>query len=454
MTNNKKDPTGIECDGRFSRSAELYEQARKYMPGGVSSHFRLGMKPCPLFFARAEGSKLYDQDGNTYIDYALGMGPVLLGHAHPAVNAAVRSSLPDGQLYAGQHKTEMELARQICEVVPCAEMVRFSMSGTEAVQAALRVARAFTKRSRIVKFEGHYHGWLDNVYVSVHPTDPLRGPEEAPQAVPESLGQDAPAYRTQVVLPWNNLEVLRARLESDRDIAAVVMEPIMCNTAVILPRPGYLEAVRELCTRHAVLLIFDEVITGFRVALGGAQAHLGVTPDLAVFAKAIGNGYPISCLAGRADVMALFGTSTVVHGGTYNANTISCAAALAVVKHLRASETAVYARLRDIGTELQEGLRKLAAETRIPLLVQGLPTVFHTTFTRQSDISDYRAHQQCDNGEQDRLVYGLLLRGVRVTGRGTWFLSTAHTPQDVRDTLDATRDVLRHIAAPTITNLP
>jgi glutamate-1-semialdehyde 2,1-aminomutase len=204
-------------------------------------------------------------------------------------------------------------------------------------------------------------------------------------------------------------------------------------------------------------LIFDEVITGFRVALGGAQAHLGVTPDLAVFAKAMGNGYPISCLAGRADVMGRFGTSTVVHGGTYNSNTISCAAALAVVEHLRANEAAVYARLREIGTQLQEGLRQLAAEERTPLLVQGLPMVFHTTFTtftQQSDIFDYRAYQQCDSGEQSRFVDGLLPRGVRVTGRGTWFLSTAHTLQDIHDTLDATRDVLRHPGTPTVTNLP
>ena len=265
-------------------------------------------------------SKLHDLDGNVYIDYALGMGPVLLGHAHPLVNAAVAGSLPHGQLYAGQHEAEAELARELCEVVPSAEMVRFSMSGTEAVQAALRVARAFTGRTRIVKFEGHYHGWLDNVYVSVRPDEGRRGPEAAPHAVPESQGQDEAAYRSQIVLPWNNLDLLRARLERDPEIAAVIMEPIMCNTAVIAPAPGYLAGVRELCSQHDVLLIFDEVITGFRVALGGAQASLGVTPDLTILAKAMASGFPIavspvaarswSCLVPRPSCTAALTTPT------------------------------------------------------------------------------------------------------------------------------------------------
>lgn len=437
-------------EDRFTRSASLYALARKYLSGGVSSNFRLGMKPFPLFFECGQGSRLYDQDGNEFIDYVLGMGPVLLGHAHPTVNNAVADSLSKGQLYGGQHQTELQLAREICEVVPCAEMVRFGMSGTEVVQAALRLARAFTRRNKIVKFEGQYHGWLDNIFVSVHPDEQSAGSESSPDAVPESLGQDRNAYLSQVVLPWNNIDVLRGRLEGDKDIAAVLMEPIMCNTAVILPKPGYLEHVRELCTKHGVLLIFDEVITGFRVALGGAQEYLGVRPDLAVFAKAMGNGFPISCVAGRGDVMELFSSQRVVHGGTFNSNTVSCAAALAVIQYLRSNQSSCYSHLQETGTYLIEGLRELARELRLPLLVQGLPAVFHSAFTTQTEITDYRSHQRCAVDQQNRLVEALLQRGVRVTGRGTWFLSAAHSLQDVHTTLAAARVALQGVAAGTV----
>jgi glutamate-1-semialdehyde 2,1-aminomutase len=431
---------------RFSRSIELHAEAARYLPGGVSSHFRLGMKPVPLFFTGAHDSRLVDADGHTYIDYALGMGPILLGHADPDVNAAVAASLAQGQLYAGQHRMELTLARTLCEILPCAERVRFSMSGTEAIQAALRVARAFTNKPKVVKFEGHYHGWLDNVFVSVRPDEARRGPGDAPNTVPESRGQDTNAYASQIVLPWNDFDVLRARLERDRDVAAVVMEPMMCNTSVILPKAGYLERVRELCTRLGVLLIFDEVVTGFRVALGGAQSLFGVTPDLAAFAKAMANGYPISCLAGRADVMELLGTGTVVHGGTYNANTTSCAAALAVIRRLRSDGGAIYGRLREAGCSLMEGLRECAAEHGVSLLVQGLPTVFHVAFVDGGDITGFRSHQRCDALAQRRFVSDLLLRGVRVTDRGTWFLSASHTPDDIQETLTAAGEVLHGFA--------
>jgi glutamate-1-semialdehyde 2,1-aminomutase len=431
---------------RFSRSIELHREACRYLPGGVSSHFRLGMKPVPLFFARAHGSRLVDSDGDAYIDYALGMGPILLGHADPEVNAAVAASLTHGQLYAGQHSMELDLAKTLCGILPCAERVRFALSGTEAIQAALRVARAFTNKPKVVKFEGHYHGWLDNVFISVRPDETRRGPSDAPNTVPDSRGQDADAYASQIVLPWNDFDVLHTRLERDRDVAAVVMEPMMCNTSVILPKAGYLERVRELCTRLGVLLIFDEVVTGFRVSLGGAQALFGVTPDLAVFAKAMANGFPISCLAGRADVMELLGTGTVVHGGTYNANTTSCAAALAAIRRLRSDGGAIYVRLREAGHSLMEGLREGAARHGVSLLVQGLPAVFHTAFVDGGDITDFRSHQRCDALTQRRFVSDLLLRGIRVTDRGTWFLSASHTLDDVQETVCAAGEVLHGLA--------
>lgn len=427
----------------YAQSARLYEEARKYAPGGVHSHFRRGSKSFPLFFARAQGSRLCDVDGNEYVDYALGMGPVILGHAHPAVNEAVEASLAKGQLYAGQHEEELALARLICELVPCAELVRLSLSGTEAVQAALRLARAATGRRRVIKFEGHYHGWLDNIYVSVHPDQTRMGAGSEPQAVPMSLGQDAEAYTEIQVLPWNNSELFSRAVEAQRgQIAAVIMEPIMCNTSVILPRPGFLERVREVCTQEGIILIFDEVITGFRVGLGGAQEYLGVKPDLAAFAKAMANGYPISCLAGRRDLMELLSSQPVVHAGTYNSNRISCAAALATLELLRRNNGEAYSRINRLGAALIKGLKGLAGETGQPLRVEGLPSVFHTTFAEHEEIFDYRSYLRCGLELQSRFVTRLLERGIRVTERGVWFLSLAHTEQDIDVTLDAARAAL------------
>ena len=270
----------------LTRSRELYEEAKACAPGGVHSNVRLGMKPFPLFFKNARGARLWDLDGNEYIDYALGMGPVILGHAHAEVNQAVSRCLADGQLYAGQHEDEIRVAQRICEMVPCAEMVRLSLSGSEAVQAALRLAHAATGRRKIIKFEGHYHGWFDNVDVSVHPGAKEMGPANQPNAVSESLGQLSTSFSSVIPLPWNDLAVFAEAIEREKDnIAAVITEPIMCNTSVILPRPGFLEGVREICSKHGIVLIFDEVVTGFRIGPGGAGEFLSVVPDLAILRK-------------------------------------------------------------------------------------------------------------------------------------------------------------------------
>ena len=432
-------------ESKHSQSAAYYETARQYLPGGVSSNFRLGMKPFPLFFDHASGSHLVDVDGNEYVDYVLGMGPVILGHAHPEVNDAVARELPRGQLFAGQHQLELELARAVCSLIPCAEMVRFSLSGSEAVQAALRAARAFTGKNRIVKFEGQYHGWFDSIFVGVHP--PVKNGSSGASSTPaaESLGQDPHAYASDVVLPWNDFALLRQTLEKNTDIAAVIMEPIMCNTAVIPPRPGYLQQVRELCNQQNVVLIFDEVITGFRIGVHGAQGFLGITPDLSLFAKAMANGYPISCVAGKRQVMELFGTNTVVHGGTFNSNLVSCAAALATLRELQKHEDYIYGRIARLGEKLMNGLRTVAREINCPLIVQGFPAAFHTTFGEIGEITDYRSHQQCILDKQSLFVEELFREGIRITGRGTWFLSAAHTDNDVEETLRGARRAIARV---------
>ncbi len=430
----------------YARSIDAYAEACELLAGGVSSNFRLGGQPVPLFFERAQGSRLYDLDGNSYIDYALGMGPVILGHAPEPVLRAIAATLSSGQLFAGQHRGEIELARRLKQHVPCAELVRFGLSGSEMVQAALRVARAATGRRVVVKFEGHYHGWFDTILVSVAPPLDQAGPADLPRLHLPSAGQSAAAAQDVAVLPWNDLEAVQSYLWQHADeTAAIIMEPILCNTCVILPQPGYLEGVRELCDRYGVVLIFDEVITGFRVGLGGAQARLGVIPDLAVFAKALGAGFPIAALAGKRALMDLIGRGAVLHGGTFNTNTVSTAAAIAALDELARDGGQVYQHMEARGERLMHGLRELGQQAGLPLHVQGLGTVFNTCFTEQPLVTDYRSYQQADLDRQRRWLRALQDRGVRVTSRGTWFLSAAHTDADIDETLAAAERALASV---------
>jgi glutamate-1-semialdehyde 2,1-aminomutase len=422
-----------ETDRRYVRSEELLRESSRFLAGGVSSNFRLTPISPPLFFERAEGAYLYDVDGNAYVDYVLGMGPVLLGHAPPDVTEAVAATLADGQLYAGQHPLETALARLVCELVPGAELVRFGLSGSEMVQLALRLARAWSGRSRVIKFEGHYHGWFDTILVSVAP--PLDGLD-----VPHlpSGGQSEAAASDVAVLPWNDLEAVDRHLTAHgAETAALMMEPILCNTCVVLPAPGYLEGVRRLCDEHGVALIFDEVITGFRVAPGGAQELLGVTADLAIYAKAIGGGFPVAALTGRRDLMELAGDGRVLHGGTYNTNLVSTAAAHAVLETVHRDGATLYPAMEAQGARLLEELRSLAAAQGIPLHVQGLPTVFNTCFLDVDEITDYRSYSRQDAARQQAFLRALQAEGVRVTARGTWFMSAAHGDTEIDRTLEA-----------------
>ncbi len=421
----------------YANSERLHAEASEVLAGGVNSNFRQWGQPVPLVFERAAGARLYDVDGNSYLDYALGMGPNILGHAPEPVLRAVADSLAQGQLFAGQHVAEASLARRVCEIVPCAELVRFGVAGSEMDQLALRLARAFTGRPKLVKFEGHYHGWFDTVLVSVAPPLDKAGPEAAPTAYLPTAGQSIPAAADVAVLPWNNLEVVRDYLQRHAaETAALIMEPILCNTSVVLPRPGYLEGVRELCDRYDVLLIFDEVITGFRVALSGAQGKLGVIPDLAVFAKSLAGGFPIGAVAGKRPIMSLLGDGSVLHGGSFNGHTSSVAAGLATLEEL--SRDGVYEGMDEQGETLMEGLRQVARRAGVPFLVQGLGTVFNTAFSDQAGIYDYRSYvSSCDGDKLKRFLHALQDQGVRPTSRGTWFLSTAHSDADIQETIHA-----------------
>ena len=426
-------------NGATNASRRYHEQARAHIAGGVNSNVRLG--GTPLCFASGAGSHLTDVDGKVYIDYALGMGPNILGHAPPAVIAEVSRTLSIGQLFAGQNAIELELATQFCGCVPSAELVRFGLSGSEMVQAAMRVARAFTGRPEVVKFEGHYHGWFDNIFINnsapVASDDPVPRPHHL-----QSAGQSRIASDDIAVLPWNDAAALERYVVGNAGrIAAIITEPVMLNTGGILPREGYLQHLRRLCSDHGIVLVFDEVITGFRVGLGGAQGLFGIRPDLSVFAKALGAGFPVSALAGRREIMELIASGRVNHSGTYNANVVSVTAALAALRELAAGEQAVYRRLDSVGRALMDGIAAAGRRAGLPLQVSGLPAAFHTCFAEHA-IHDYATYTRADHARLGRFLGALLNRGVRPTGRGTWFLSSAHTDADVAETIAAVQAAL------------
>ncbi len=426
---------------RFEKSERLIAEASRYLPGGVNSNFRLGMVPSPLVFERGEGPYLYDVDGNRLIDYYLGMGPMILGHNPEPVLSAVREQLESGILFAGQTAVEQEAARKVCDMVPCADRVRFNCTGSEVVQAALRLARAATERFCVIKFEGHYHGWFDNVLWSVAPSPDQYGPVDAPVPIPASAGQDLLVGRHTEVLPWNNLALLSSRLKRG-DVAAVIMEPVMCNTSAIFPAEGYLEGVREVCSDTGTVLIFDEVITGFRVAPGGAQQYFGVTPDLATFGKAIANGFPVSCLAGRGDLMDML-VAGVMHGGTYNAQPASMAAVVATLTELDKEET--FDVLNARGNRLMEGIARALKEADIQARIAGFPQIFHVGFGVDAPVVDYRSSLQADRERYIKFTEALHYKGVRALERGAWFLSTAHTDDVIDTTIEAVADVAKEI---------
>lgn len=418
----------------FNLSRLAMAKAERHIPGGVNSNFRYGISPTPLVIERGEGCHVVDIDGNRLIDYYLGMGPMILGHNPAAIIAAAKRQLDKGIIFAGQTEVEFEAARLVCELVPCAEKVRFGSSGTEVIQAGLRLGRAATGRSKILKFEGHYHGWLDNVQWSVAPGPDVCGTIDRPNKVAGSPGQDLLSGDNIEVLVWNDLAAVEARL-SKGDIAAVIMEPAMCNTSVVAPREGYLEGVRAACTREGTLLIFDEVITGFRLSVGGAQKYFGVTPDLATFGKAIANGFPVAALAGRADLMERFVSQKVMHGGTYNAHPLNMAATVATLEAL--AHGGVYERIDRHGRMLMSGIKDILDKRSITARVQGYPGIFHVAFGVSGPIQSFRDTLSSDRSRYTKFTTALLEKGVRALERGAWFLSSEHGDAEINRTLDA-----------------
>ena len=415
----------------FDKSKAAWEAGSAYVAGGVNSGYRTGLRPHPLVFQRAYEAHLVDLDGNDYIDYFAGMGPMILGHSPKEVIDAASAQLQQSILVAGQTPLEYEAARLITELVPAAELVRFNSSGAEAVQAALRVARAFTGKKKVIKFEGHYHGWFDNVLWSVTPDPAAAGDPLAPTPLPGTLGQEDEVNL--IVLPWNNAEVIERELAKG-DVAAVIMEPIMFNTGGVLPLPGYLEKVRELTTKYGAVYIIDEVITGFRVSSGGAQKVLGLTPDITIFGKALANGFAVAALAGKKEIMALIGDAKVMHGGTYNSQSVSMAATVATLKLLQSEKP--HQAIAKTGSTLMNGLREIFTKHNLVFEIVGYPSVFNVRFDLQGP-TDYRSAMTANRAKYLDFAFELLQRGVRILPRGTWFVSAAHTDEDIAKTLIA-----------------
>lgn len=428
----------------WRESARLLDESRACLAGGVASSLRGAAQPAPLFFERGAGARVWDVDGNEYVDYLLGYGPIILGHGHPGVQAAVEAQLRRGIAFGGQHRGEIELCRRITGLVPCAERVSLVSTGSEAVQVALRLARAFTGRSRVLRFEGHYHGWIDTIHVA---PDLAQPGTDGRHHLPGQPGQSAAAQADVLIAPWNELDAVERVLAANRgEVAAVICEPVHCNGGVIAPRDGYLEGLQRVCRREGALLILDEVITGFRLAPGGAQERFALTPDLCVLGKALGGGFPLSAVAGRADVFAAVGAGTLPHLGTFNGGAVNVAAGIAALDALTQAGAAGYARMEAAAARIAASLLREAAAAGLPVAVNRVGPVFHLFFTDRAGIATWREGLQADAARMAAFAGALAGHGVWVRSNGLWYVSLAHGEADLADTERAIAAAMRELA--------
>ncbi len=438
----------------FARSNELFQKSLKTLAGGVSSSARTveaGHEPHPIFMQSGRGAEMTDVDGNQYVDYLLSFGALILGHSDPDVQAAVVEQVSRGAMFGTAFELEGQLAELLVEIIPCAEQVRFANTGSDAIASAIRLARTYTGKDKILKFEGHYHGSLDVLYTSCRPTLDQAGQRQRPNNVPHAAGIPTAVTEQVIVVPWNDQEAVAQIIrEHEHELAAVIAEPMVVNLGCTMPEAGFLDFLRRESLRCGAVLIFDEVATGFRVALGGAQERFSVVPDLAVFSKALGGGYPIAAFVGKKHIMELISTGKAKHSGTYNANPIGLAAAYAVVGKLRDEQDSIYPRLCQLCNQLTGGMGEIAARAGIPILAQGLGSMFQIFFTDQKHFKDYRDILRSDLSLFADLRRALLERGIFVNpgGHAAWFVSSAHTDEHVARTLEAFDSALNILKPP------
>ena len=423
---------------RSDHELALVEKARQYLPAGG-----LGNTSYDIIIRSGKGSHVWDESGNEYIDYLIGSGPMFAGHAHPRVTAAVREQIELGSTFFANNRYAIELAETIVDAVPCAEQVRFVSTGTEADSYAMRLARSWRGRDKILKFEGGYHGMSDTGLQSLAPKRLTNFPRPVPDSggIPGGVGDEV------IVAPYNDLDAVANLVKEHGDeIAGLIVEPVQ---RIIPPVAGFLEGLRELTAKHEIVLIFDEVVTGFRMAYGGAQEFYGVTPDLCTLGKACGGGYPLAAVAGREEIMALFDASRaeddrfLFQVGTLSGNPIAAVAGLATLEVLR--EPGTYERVNATGNRLMEGLGERLREHGFTATILGIPACFEAVFA-PGPITDYRGTLRGDAGLGRRLNELLLERGI-VKGETKYYLSIAHTDEDVRQTFDAWSDAIGVLAS-------
>ncbi len=418
------------------RQHELYQRALKSMPGGTDSNFRAWGEDT-IYVDRGKGGRVWDYDNNEFVDLRMGYGPVILGHADPRVDDYVNERMRLGVSFSLTSEDEVRACELIKEITGWVEMVRMTVSGTEATMHAMRIARGYTGRTKIIKFEGQYHGVHDYALISVLPNDMGElGDRENPVRLAWGRGIPEAVTQTIIPVPYNDLATLRAVFEREGDdIAAVIVEPVLGNAQGILPKDGFHQGVRAITKEFGALLIFDEVKTGFRMARGGAAEYFGITPDLATFAKAIGNGYPAAAFGGSREVMSML-PDKVSHGGTYAGNRVAASAAVATLSILK--DGSVVEGLRRRGLSLQAGLASILDEKGLPYNFTGVPAMFGIMFTDQ-DVREYRDWVKTDHDLYDAVAVGMHVRGAmpEPDSREPWFLCAAHDDADEAQVLQA-----------------
>lgn len=424
-----------------SRSQTLFDEAAAVIPGGVNSPVRAfrAVGGNPVFMDRGEGAYLYDADGNRYLDCVGSWGPLLLGHRHPRVVEAVKAQLDRGMTFGAPTELETRLAREICAAVPSVQKVRLVSSGTEATMSAIRVARGFTGRVKIVKFEGCYHGHADFLLAKA-------GSGVATLGLPECAGVPYTVTADTITLPFNDIKALQALFAADGyDIACVIVEPVVGNMGCVPPAPGFLEALRELTTASGSILIFDEVMTGFRLAYGGAQKRFGISPDMTTLGKIAGGGMPLGAYGGRAEIMdAVAPVGPVYQAGTLSGNPIAVTAGLETLTILREQGEALYARLESVGADLAESFRELAKEAGVPIVVNQVGSMLTAFFTDAPAVTDYASAKTSDTETFGRWFRGLLERGVYwpPSQFEAAFLSAAMTDDDLAHLKTAVKEAI------------
>jgi len=431
----------------LTQTHALFEKAKQFIPLGVNSNFRYWGDEDTLVVKRGEGAYIWDADGNRYIDYRLAFGPIILGHAYPPVVARVTEAIKDGTIFAWTTPLEIQVAERIVRMTGV-DKVRLANSGTEATMHALRIARGYTGRERFIKFEGQYHGMHDYVLFSTAsvPASTL-GSRRSPINVQSSSGIPEGIRKYVINLPFNDFERLEETVEACwHELAAIFVEPMLGNAAGVMPQPGWLEKIHELCDRYGIVLIFDEVKTGFRIANGGAQEYFGVKADLATYAKSMGNGFPIAAIGGKEEVMAVIGNG-VAHGGTYTGNVVGAAAADATLEILE--NEPIIETIFQRGQKLMDGVGEILTRHSVPHYITGLPPMFSAILGVDEEPTDFRAYCAGDSALYERLVMALIERGVMPDsdGREPWFLCYSHGEQEIAETLTAVEEAVREVKA-------